>query len=109
MRDRGIDAGAARRRDGARPQLAHVRGAPRKARTRDRVASTGSSAAATAEITAAPAAPVSASSYGALSNLLDREMKMRFSGLDLSRFARIDLRRYNVLIFPPAMRNTSKT
>jgi hypothetical protein len=46
--------------------------------------------------------PVSPTGYGALWHLLDQRMGTRFAGLDLSRFNRTDLRRYNVLIFPPA-------
>jgi len=45
--------------------------------------------------------PVSASAYGALWHLFDERLRMRFSGLDLMRFERTDLSRYNVLIFPP--------
>ena len=45
--------------------------------------------------------PVSPAAYGALWHLFDHELRMRFSGLDLSRFGAIDLERYNVLIFPP--------
>jgi hypothetical protein len=46
-------------------------------------------------------APVSPSSYGALWHLFDEELDLRFSGLELARFDRMDLARYNVLIFPP--------
>jgi len=46
--------------------------------------------------------PVSSSDYGALWHLLDEDMRLRFSGLDVGLFGRIDLSRYNVLIFPPA-------
>jgi hypothetical protein len=49
-------------------------------------------------------APVSPSAYGALWSLLDGQMQVRFSGLDLSRFRVSDLQRYNVLIFPPVRR-----
>jgi hypothetical protein len=45
-------------------------------------------------------APVSPSAYGALWHLFDERLDLRFSGLDLSRFGRVDLARYNVLIFP---------
>ena len=45
--------------------------------------------------------PVAPSAYGALWHLLDREADLRFTGLDLARFGRTDLSRYNVLIFPP--------
>ena len=46
--------------------------------------------------------PVSSSSYGAIWHMLDLGIDLRFSGLDIGRFQRTDLRRYNVLIFPPA-------
>jgi len=46
--------------------------------------------------------PVSPSAYGALWHLLDKQVPMRFSGLDLARFDDTDLSRYNVLVFPPA-------
>jgi hypothetical protein len=46
--------------------------------------------------------PVSSSSYGAIWHMLDLGLDLRFSGLDIGRFRRTDLRRYNVLIFPPA-------
>lgn len=45
--------------------------------------------------------PVSPSVYGALWHLLDRQADLRFSALDLARFMRTDLERYNVLVFPP--------
>ncbi|MFQ5669202.1 MAG: M14 family zinc carboxypeptidase [Acidobacteriota bacterium] len=45
--------------------------------------------------------PVSPSSYGALWRLLDEDLHLRFNGLELIRAARIDLARYNVLVFPP--------
>jgi hypothetical protein len=44
--------------------------------------------------------PISSSSYGAIWHLLDEEIGMRFNGLDIRSFNRIDLRRYNVLVFP---------
>ncbi len=46
--------------------------------------------------------PVSPSAYGDVWHLLDREVALRFTGLDLSGFGDADLARYNVLIFPPA-------
>jgi hypothetical protein len=49
-------------------------------------------------------APVSPSSYGALWHLFDERLGLRFSGLELIRFNRVDLARYNVLIFPPTFR-----
>ena len=48
--------------------------------------------------------PVSASEYGAIWHLLDRGADLRFTALDLRRFAATDLRRYNVLVFPPVRR-----
>lgn len=45
---------------------------------------------------------ISPSVYGGLWHLLDMRVGIRFSGLDLGRFQRTDLDRYNVLIFPPA-------
>jgi len=36
-------------------------------------------------------------------HLLDQELNLRFSSLDVGRFGRTDLSRYNVLIFPPVM------
>lgn len=47
--------------------------------------------------------PVSPSSYGALWHLMDQELGLRFSGLDVSRFRRADLSRYNVLVFPSTL------
>lgn len=44
---------------------------------------------------------VSTSDYGALWHLMDHGLEMRFTGLDLSSFNRVDLARYNVLVFPP--------
>jgi len=46
-------------------------------------------------------APVSPTSYGSVWHLLDQELNLRFSGLDIGRFDRIDLARFNVLVFPP--------
>jgi len=48
--------------------------------------------------------PVSATEYGAIWHLLDHGVDLRFSALDLGRFAATDLRRYNVLVFPPVRR-----
>ena len=45
--------------------------------------------------------PVSAQAYGAIWHMLDTELALRFSGLDLARYEQIDLSRYNVLVFPP--------
>jgi hypothetical protein len=45
--------------------------------------------------------PVSPSAYGTLWHMFDERLDQRFSGLDIGRFARVDLARYNVLIFPP--------
>lgn len=47
--------------------------------------------------------PVSPGGYGAVWHLLDRQAGMRFTSLDIGRFFMIDLSRYNVLVFPPAM------
>jgi Zinc carboxypeptidase len=48
------------------------------------------------------ASPISSTEYGAVWHLLDQELDLRFSSLDIGRFGRIDLSRYNVLVFPPA-------
>jgi hypothetical protein len=50
--------------------------------------------------------PVSPSDYGFVWHLLDQDLDLRFSALDVGRFARIDLSRYNVLVFPPVMGGT---
>ncbi len=44
--------------------------------------------------------PVSPSEYGYVWHLLDQEVDLRFSSLDVGRFRRTDLSRYNVLVFP---------
>ncbi len=44
---------------------------------------------------------ISSSQYGAIWHLLDEIVELRFSGIDVSRARFADLRRYNVLIFPP--------
>ncbi|MDH3628419.1 MAG: M14 family zinc carboxypeptidase [Acidobacteriota bacterium] len=44
--------------------------------------------------------PISPTSYGALWRLLDEDLALRFSGLDIGRFNSTDLDRYNVLVFP---------
>ena len=46
--------------------------------------------------------PISPSGYGSIWYLLDREMKLRFTAVDVARFGRTDLARFNVIIFPPA-------
>ncbi len=46
---------------------------------------------------------VSPSSYGAIWHVLDAQAELRFTALDLARFASADLARYNVLVFPPAL------
>ncbi len=46
--------------------------------------------------------PVSPTGYGAIWHMLDEKLQYRFSGLPLDRFRQTDLRRYNVLVFPPA-------
>jgi hypothetical protein len=45
--------------------------------------------------------PVSPTAYGAIWFLMDQELGLRFNALDLGRFGRVDLSRYNVLVFPP--------
>jgi hypothetical protein len=45
--------------------------------------------------------PVSPPAYGFVWHLLDIGLGLRFSALDLGRWARLDLDRYNVLVFPP--------
>jgi hypothetical protein len=47
--------------------------------------------------------PVSPSNYGALWNLMDEELGLRFTALSMAFFPMVDLERYNVLVFPPAM------
>jgi hypothetical protein len=46
--------------------------------------------------------PVGPSSYGAIWHMLDKHLQIRFNGLDIGRFNRVDLSRYNVLVFPSA-------
>jgi hypothetical protein len=46
--------------------------------------------------------PLSTSQYGSVWHLFDRELGLRVSSLDVARVASTDLRRYNVLILPPA-------
>ncbi len=50
--------------------------------------------------------PVSPSDYGFVWHLLDEELGLRFSALDVGSFGRADLSRYNVLILPPVMGGT---
>jgi hypothetical protein len=50
--------------------------------------------------------PVSADDYGHVWHLLDQDLGLRFSSLDVGRFARTDLSRYNVLVFPPVSGGT---
>lgn len=45
--------------------------------------------------------PVSPTAFGSIWHLLDTELDLRFSALDVGRFSRVDLSRYNVLIVPP--------
>ncbi|HPF69485.1 MAG TPA: hypothetical protein PLQ13_02345, partial [Candidatus Krumholzibacteria bacterium] len=47
--------------------------------------------------------PVSTDQYGWIWHLLDQDLDLRFSALDVGSFARTDLSRYNVLVFPPVM------
>ncbi len=51
--------------------------------------------------------PVSPSEYGFVWHLLDQELNLRFSALDVGSFGRVDLSRYNVLVFPPVMGGTA--
>ena len=44
--------------------------------------------------------PVSPTAYGYIWHLLDQELDLRFSSLDVGRFGSTDLSRYNVLVFP---------
>jgi len=44
--------------------------------------------------------PVSPTSYGYVWHLLDQDLNLRFSALDIGRFSGTDLSRYNVLVFP---------
>jgi len=44
--------------------------------------------------------PVSPTAYGSVWHLLDQELDLRFSSLDVGRFGSTDLARYNVLVFP---------
>jgi hypothetical protein len=44
--------------------------------------------------------PVSTTAFGAVWHLLDQELDLRFSSLDIGRFGSTDLARYNVLVFP---------
>jgi hypothetical protein len=53
--------------------------------------------------------PVSTSAYGSIWHMLDVDLRMRFNALDVGRFSRIDLDRYNVLIFPPARGGYGRT
>lgn len=50
--------------------------------------------------------PVSGDDYGHVWHLLDQSLGLRFSSLDIGRFARTDLSRYNVLVFPPVAGGT---
>ncbi len=44
--------------------------------------------------------PISPTAYGAVWHLLDQDLDLRFSALDIGRLGRVDLSRYNVLVFP---------
>ncbi|MFT5784656.1 MAG: hypothetical protein ACI9JE_001984, partial [Candidatus Krumholzibacteriia bacterium] len=50
--------------------------------------------------------PVAPADYGFVWHLLDQDLQLRFSALDIGGFGRVDLSRYNVLIFPPIMGGT---
>jgi len=45
--------------------------------------------------------PVSPTAFGSVWHLLDQDLNLRFSSLDIGRLGRTDLSRYNVLVFPP--------
>jgi len=47
--------------------------------------------------------PISPTDFGAVWHLLDQELDLRFSSIDIGRLGRTDLSRYNVLIFPSVM------
>ncbi len=47
--------------------------------------------------------PVSPTEFGVIWHLLDQELDLRFSSIDVGRFGRTDLSRYNVLVFPSVM------
>lgn len=47
--------------------------------------------------------PISPTDFGAIWHLLDQELDLRFSSIDISRLGRNDLARYNVLVFPAVM------
>ncbi|MBU2500174.1 hypothetical protein KJ682_02480 [bacterium] len=51
--------------------------------------------------------PVSPSEFGFVWHLLDETLGLRFNSLDLGSFNRIDLARYNVLVFPPIRGGTA--
>ncbi len=46
--------------------------------------------------------PISPTDYGALWHLFDEEMGLRFAAIEAGRLPRVDLRRYNVILLPPA-------
>ncbi len=47
--------------------------------------------------------PISPTGFGSIWHLLDQELDLRFSSIDVGSFGRTDLSRYNVLVFPPVM------
>jgi hypothetical protein len=51
--------------------------------------------------------PVSPTAYGSIWHLLDQELNLRFSSLDIGWFGFVDLSRYNVLVFPPVFGGAS--
>lgn len=51
--------------------------------------------------------PVSTTGFGYIWHLLDQDLDLHFNNLDIGRFQRIDLARYNVLVFPPIWGGTS--
>jgi hypothetical protein len=44
--------------------------------------------------------PISPTDYGSIWHILDQEVDLRFSSIDIGRFGRTDLSRYTVLVFP---------
>jgi hypothetical protein len=47
--------------------------------------------------------PIAPTHFGTAWHLLDQDLGLRYSNLDISNLGRVDLSRYNVLIFPPVM------
>lgn len=100
------------RREGNLPDLDAVLGqlatrAPMQAITTSRSQSGPDLGGAEFDVLVAPRVgvlagmPVAPDDFGHVWHLLDQELGLRFSSLDAGRFARVDLSRYNVLVFPP--------